>query len=374
MRGPQYSYIDTADSLKELVDRLARVDGFALDTEADSLHHYYNKVCLIQIAFEEENVIVDPLAGVDLKGLLEVVSQRRLILHGADFDLRMLRNTYGFRPQKPIFDTMIAAQLLGIPRYGLAALVKSYFGVTLSKHGQKANWGRRPLKPDQLDYASNDTRYLLPLAEKLNGELKKLGRRGWHDEACAWMVRATAQDAVKDPGHEWRIKGLKSLSRRQLAFVREVWRWREREARRADLPPFKIIGEKHILDVALWAEKHARRSFDGIPGLPRNCTGRRLDFLKKALAKARGMSSAQWPEHRTHSAKKLGKPIRVKELKAECERIARELNMEPSVIASRATLESIARARPHSVEGIMRSGPTMRWQAKLLKPCINRIY
>jgi ribonuclease D len=350
------------------------VEGLAIDTEADSLHHYYNKVCLIQLAFDGENVIVDPLANVDLTGFLEIVSRKGLILHGADFDLRMLRNTYGFRPRGPVFDTAIAAQLLGISRYGLSALVKRYFGVTLSKHGQKSNWARRPLSPDQLEYASNDTRYLVPLAEKLDEELLALGRKAWHEEACARMVVVTGKDAVKEPDREWRIKGLKGLSRRQLAFVREVWRWRESEAKRADLPPFKIVGEKHILEIALWAEAHGRRPFAAIPGLPRNCSGRRLDSLRRALAKARGMPSAQWPDHLASVAKKFSRPTRSKELRHECERLARKLNVEPAVIASRATLESIARAKPSSIEGIMRSGPTMRWQAELLKPCIDKLF
>mgnify|MGYP001077099340 CR=1 FL=1 len=144
----------------------------ALDTEADSLHHYFEKVCLIQLAAGEESAIVDPLCGMDLSALLALLTCKPLILHGADYDLRMMRLTFGFLPEGEVFDTMLAARLLGYEEFGLASLVERFFGVRLSKGGQKSDWSRRPLSESQLRYAGDDTRYLLPLAARLREEMR----------------------------------------------------------------------------------------------------------------------------------------------------------------------------------------------------------
>ncbi|MFW6162445.1 MAG: ribonuclease D, partial [Planctomycetota bacterium] len=134
-----------------------------------------------------------------------------LVFHGADYDLRLMRSSFGFRPGGGVFDTMIAAQLLGHERLGLAALVEHYFGVELSKKGKRSNWSRRPLKPAQLRYASDDVRYLGGLADRLEADLRRLGRLEWHGQSCAAVVEATAQDRHQDARRVWRIKGLRGL-------------------------------------------------------------------------------------------------------------------------------------------------------------------
>ena len=159
-----YSLINNAESLARLTDALLGVRRVGLDTEADSLHHYFEKVCLIQLSFSGTNYIIDPLAGFSLSGFLEVLAQKELVLQGADYDLRMLKRSYEFRPLAPVFDTMLAAQALGYEKIGLAVLVERSCGVLLSKEGQKADWSRRPLSEKLLRYASDDTKYLEAVA------------------------------------------------------------------------------------------------------------------------------------------------------------------------------------------------------------------
>jgi ribonuclease D len=150
-------------------------DRIAVDTEGDSLHCYFEKLCLIQLSVADQDLIVDPLSGIDFRRFTEFLHERTAVFHGCDYDLRMLRRGAGFFPG-PIFDTYLAARLLGIKEVGLASLVKTFFGLDLPKSSQKANWARRPLTPVMLDYAINDTKYLLPLAHRLETQLREINR------------------------------------------------------------------------------------------------------------------------------------------------------------------------------------------------------
>ncbi|MGH7930578.1 MAG: ribonuclease D, partial [Candidatus Binatia bacterium] len=251
-----YVYVRERAAMETLIQRIRTAERVAVDTEADSLHNYFEKVCLIQLSLGGEHYLLDPLAGLDLTGFLEALAEKPLILHGGDYDLRMLRASTGFRPRREVFDTMIAAQLLGIEQIGLAALIERFFDITIGKEGQKSDWSRRPLSEKQQRYAVNDTRYLEHLAERLRDELSERGRVDWHLKSCRAMVESTGRDNSRDPEEAWRIKGTGRLTRRQLAYLRELWRWRDEHARRANLPPFKVFGNQQILDLLQWAESH----------------------------------------------------------------------------------------------------------------------
>jgi ribonuclease D len=368
-----HTYVDTPDGITSLVRCLERVDRLALDTEADSLHHYFEKVCLIQLKLEGRHFLVDPLAGVDLAPFIKALTRKDLVIHGADYDLRIMRATFGFQPRGRVFDTMLAAQLVGFEKVGLAALAEHYFGVALSKQGQKFDWSRRPLTESQLAYANEDTAHLMPLARKLEKKLRELGRLDWHRETCEALIETTSKDRPpRDPDVVWRIKGLRDLSRKQLAYVREIWRWRDKEARKADLPPFKIMGNQRILDLACWAATHGSRSLHRGPRLPRNCTGRRLEALKKTLQKAKELPASRWPEHRKGRTLRITGP-EIEALRAACARKAQSFALAPSLIASRATLETIVRNRPRTLKEIMSCGHLTRWQASLLEPMVKEI-
>jgi ribonuclease D len=199
----EYVYVREPAAMESLVRHIGTAERVALDTEADSLHNYFEKVCLIQLSLEGEHYLVDPLSGLDLSGFSKALAEKPLILHGGDYDLRMLRAAMGFRPRGEVFDTMIAAQLLGIEQIGLAALIERCFDIMMEKEGQKSeqksDWSRRPLSEKQLSYAINDTRFLEQLAEHLIRDLGERGRIDWHKESCRAMVESTGRDRLRDP-------------------------------------------------------------------------------------------------------------------------------------------------------------------------------
>src|ERR1700719_3821082 len=168
--------------LSELLSKINSETRVALDTEADSLHCYREKLCLLQVSVPPGDFVVDPLEKIDLAPLRQALADKEIVLHGADFDLRLLRRSLHFVPRQ-VFDTVIAARLVGIREFSLAALVKRFYDVDLAKGSQKANWARRPLPAQMVAYAINDTHYLLGLAAKLEDELNRRGRMGWVRES-----------------------------------------------------------------------------------------------------------------------------------------------------------------------------------------------
>jgi ribonuclease D len=371
----EYIYVREPAAIEPLLRMIGAAEKVALDTEADSLHNYFEKVCLIQLSLGGEHYVVDPLSGVDVTGLSEALADKPLILHGADYDLRMLRTATGFRPRGEVFDTMIAAQLLGIEQIGLAALIERYFDIAIAKEGQKSDWSLRPLSKKQLSYAINDTRFLAPLAEILARELSERGRLEWHEESCRAMVESTGSDRSRDPGEAWRIKGSASLTPRQLAYLRELWRWRDEHARRANRPPFHIFGNRQMVDLVQWLDSHPAAPLREGPKLPRNIRGALLRSLEEAIARAARMAPAEWPERITFERPDR-LPAYVLEqtsaLRAECASIANELKIAPATLAPKAAIEAIARSRPRTVDEIIESGDLLRWQARLIEGAVEK--
>jgi ribonuclease D len=189
--------IDHENKLGALLSEFRVADWVAIDTEVDSLHAYPEKLCVLQISSAGRYELIDPLAGLNLDPLWPILRKHELILHGADYDLRLLRRTFGFVPHK-VFDTMIAARLLGYKEFSLISLVSAKLGVTLEKGPQKMNWARRPLTERMERYARNDTRYLKPVAEILRAELKARGRLNWLNETCAQLIRETSREKKPD--------------------------------------------------------------------------------------------------------------------------------------------------------------------------------
>ena len=368
-----YVYVREPAVLERLLRRLRAAKSVALDTEADSLHNYAEKVCLIQLTVGDWHFVVDPLSELDLTAFVEVLADKPLILHGADYDLRLLRAWKGFRPRGEVFDTMIAAQLLGIEQIGLASLVEQLLDVALLKDSQKSDWSRRPLSETQLRYAVNDTRYLEALAERLHGELRQWERVAWHRESCRAMVEATGQDRVRDPEDIWRIKGAGRLSRRQLAYLREIWGWRDTLARHVNRPTFKVLQNRKILELVEWADAHPGLPPDQGPKLPRDIVGSRRRALGHALDRAAAMAESEWPALR-RAARPDVLPFNDGELdalRAECARIATELEIAPWTLAPKAALENIARTRPRSADEIMACSGLLRWQAELVHGAVH---
>jgi ribonuclease D len=361
--------------MESLIRHIGSAQRIALDTEADSLHNYFEKVCLIQLSIEGQHYLVDPLSDLDLSVFTEALAEKPLILHGGDYDLRMLRVSLGFRPRRKVFDTMIAAQLLGIEQISLAALIERYFGVMIAKEGQKSDWSRRPLSEKQLRYAISDTRFLEPLAERLGRELSERERMDWHKESCQAMVESTGHDRLRDPEQAWRIKGSGRLTSRQLAYLRELWHWREQHARRANVPSFKVFGNQQLLELVQWLDSHPTVPLDQEPKLLGNIRAARVRTLEEAIARVTGMDPAQWPERKRHERPDVPTADvaeRIDALRVECARIAKDLGILAATLAPRAALEAIALSRPRTVDEIMESGGLLRWQANLIHGAVEK--
>lgn len=324
----------------------------ALDTEADSLHCYFEKLCLIQVSTASEHELVDPLAGVPMQPFLDTLDDKRVIFHGADYDLRLLRRNNRFEPRE-VFDTMIAARLCGLDQLGLAALVEKYFGVTLCKASQKANWAIRPLPDQMVEYAMNDTRYLLEIAARLEEELRRLERWHWSTESIDRMVAASRDVRERDEDSVWRISGSSKLSPRAQSILRVLWFWRDTEARSWNRPPFHVVGNEDLLKVS---ERAAESQAFSIPRM----TNRRRRSFEVALALALNIPEPEWPKmERKRGRRRSNDELRrFDELKAVRDRAATALSLDPSIIAPRGALEAV------SVD--INSSALMNWQRELV--------
>ena len=359
--------IANAAQLRELLPQLESADRVALDTEADSLHCYKEKLCLLQIStpsgkgwigFSEDDAqvnapsaprlttrsdkafhrdfIVDPLADLDLNPLTSALAEKEIVLHGADYDLRLLRRNLNFVPQR-IFDTVIAARLIGIHEFSLAALVQRYFEIELAKGSQKANWAQRPLPARMAEYAVNDTRYLLPMAERLETELNSRNRMEWFRQSCQRALELAAIDRERDLDEAWRISGAGALRGRASAVLRELWNWREREAEAADRPPFHILQNRELLH-------SAERFAAGESPDYKYFSDRRRRAFREAAERGMQLPETDWPVRPRRSGMRATAEVvkQIEQLRGHRDHAAKELHIESSFIAPRATLEAIA--------------------------------
>jgi ribonuclease D len=341
--------------LKELLVGLDGIDRIAVDTEADSLHCYYEKLCLIQLSFGGNDYLIDPLSGLDLRPLAETLAKKEIVLQGADFDLRLLRRSINFVGTR-IFDTVIAARLLGLRAFSLSALVERFFGVTLPKGSQKANWAQRPLPDHMAEYALNDTHYLLPLAEQLESDLRERGRLEWFRQSCQRALEQTFVQRVRDEDEAWRISGSGKIDRQSAAILRELWHWREKEAQAVDRPAFHIL-QNHLLLQA--AEAFAAGE---APDFRHFSDRRRRGFLA-AGERGLGLPESAWPgrrpRRRGRSAPQVEKAA--EELRRRRDAVADEQGLEPSFIAPRGALDAVAADQSQSTTLLA------PWQRNLLE-------
>src|SRR6266403_1030097 len=339
----QSSLIATDARLTELVKNIDVADRVALDTEADSLHSYREKLCLLQISVPAavsargyNDFIVDPLAGLDLEPLRQALEPREIVLHGADYDLRMLQRGLNFTAHT-IFDTLIAARLLGIREFSLAALVKRYFGLELPKGSQKANWAKRPLPARMAEYAINDVHYLLALAEKLEAELDACERRDWLCQSCRRAIEQAAVARARKQDEFWRVRGSGSIHGRPAAVLRELWQWREQEAEMADRPPFHILQNENLLNAAVSVASGSVPDY-------KHFSPRRRQAFREAARLGLAVPESDWPVlSRRFGTRPTAEMVRrTEELRQRRDKSAKELGMESSFIAPRGTLEAIA--------------------------------
>ena len=368
-KSASHDVIASEQRLADLIRQIQAADRVALDTEADSLHSYREKLCLLQISTPSavilsnvegsrgtaSNValpdsspslgmtvqsvcdfIVDPLSDLDLEPLRQALEPREIVLHAADYDLRMLRRGLNFTASR-IFDTLIAVRLLGIREFSLGALVKRFFGVELHKHSQKADWALRPLPQRMLKYAVDDVHYLLPLAAKLEEELERVHRRGWFQQSCGRAIELAATERERIQDELWRIAGAGALDPRTGAVLRALWQWRETEAELADRPPFHILQNHGLL-------KAAESFISGHVPDYKHFSARRRQTFREAAKIALQSPQSEWPVMRRRSGSRPTEEMRRRadQLRERRDKAAAQLGLEPSFIASRGALEAIA--------------------------------
>lgn len=350
-------YIATPEALAALLSRIPSGPGVrcAIDTEADSLHSYKEKLCLIQLACGKEKVIIDPLSIPDLSPLVQWLTEVEIWMHGADFDMTLMKRTFGVVPER-IFDTQNAARLCGEKQFGLAHLVESGFGVTLSKQSQRADWGKRPLSDKMIEYALNDVHYILELADRFVAKLRTLGREEWFLETCRDARDTVLERPAANPDEQWRISGCGKLRPCGLNYLRALWQWRDGEAERLDRPSFKVTGN---VDLLAWAETLENGGTADLHGRFPPPFHRRFH---KAVRDARETPQSEWPQRparlRYERDPEAEKQFEI--LKEKRDRLGRELDIDPSLIGSRASLEAIC-FQPDRVGELF-----LNWQRQLL--------
>ena len=366
MQDEKYILVNSEESLANLLADLDLYDMAAVDTEADSMYHYSARLCLIQITIGEHHYIVDPLCGVDLAPLFKARAMQTLIFHGADYDLRLLWQTYQFSP-KNIFDTMLAARFLGEEHLGLADLVREYFGEELKKENQRADWTIRPLSLDMCEYAIHDTFYLHELCAILVEKLQAAGRLGWLSEQCQALIEHSRHPAPpkKDP---WRITGSSLYSPCALNILKFVWEWREKEAEALDRPPYKVMPAELMLAIVRAQE----RSFPEVdekklPKLPRNFKGDRLDSFLNMLKAAVTVPESDWPAKLPKAPPPPVVPHSdlLLALKSWRDEKATELKLDASMIANKAQLIWLAAPGNMPWENRFDEAHLMNWQRQI---------
>lgn len=359
--------VSDAASLEVLAARLRNAPRVAFDTEAASFHRYTDRVYLIQVSSDHETALVDPLALADLSPLGALLADERIeiVLHDADYDLRVLDRDYGFRARR-VFDTRVAAQLLGEPAIGLAALLEKYLGVRLDKKLQRADWSIRPLTPAMIAYAAADTMHLPALRDLLAGKLEAAGRWAWAEEEFAQLedLRWTAPPAQE--GY-LRLKGSGLLPRRSQAVLRAVHQWREQVARTLDRSPFRVMPNEALLALAR-SVPQSPEQLHAVRGFPASLAKRYGDQLLAAVERglATPLDALAMPERRPRQRPDAAQEARFERLKQLRNRRAQEVGLEPGVICPNGALQAIARAAPTRGEELLGIGELRRWQVEAM--------
>ncbi|MDD5656815.1 MAG: HRDC domain-containing protein [Elusimicrobia bacterium] len=333
--------VTAREHLEEVVEELAREPRLAFDTESNGFYAYQEKVCLLQISSAREDFIVDPIAIRDLSALGRLMANPAIekVFHAGEYDVLCLKRDYGFQFEN-LFDTMIAGRILGVKELGLAAAIARHFGVTLSKKLQRADWGLRPLTQAQLRYAQMDTHYLLRLSDILKAQLRAKGRDDDAREACLQLAKIEPVIRGFDPDGFWRLRGRNRLSGRQLACLRELYLWRERQGRDADRATFRIMSEDLLvrLAAAMPADDKSLAAVRGMtPYLLRRFGSPLLHAVKRGAAAEPPREPARAVVRRGGKERRLFERLRLWR-KAQAEREG----VEPVVVLDSEAIRAIA--------------------------------
>ena len=375
--SPTATYLDTDETVEKWLSSIRRSAILALDTEGASFHRFIDRIYLLQLSTRDLHAIIDPLPikSPDTLGAIVEDPAIEIVFHDADYDLRLLHQDYGWQIRN-VFDTRIAAQLLGIKAFGLAALLERSFGMKLDKKHQRADWSMRPLPADMLDYAAQDTMHLLGLRDILHDELEKKGRLAWAKEEFLRLEDTRWADDDKSQAF-LKIKGTRDLSRRELALFRELVQWRDAAALKLDRATFRVVSNEVLFEAARTAPT-AKSELGKIKGMPRGILERSGEELLEAIVRGQAVPEGELPKF-PKSARWDRDPDfdhKVGALKAVRDDAATRLELDPGVLCSRERMEVVARQLPAEPSAIEEIPDFRKWQVaelgegfvKALKP------
>ena len=360
-------YLDTSSAVDAFLTSIANAPILALDTEGASFHRFVDRIYLLQLSTRDHTAIIDPIP-IGTPARLGTLLEHRdveVVFHDADYDLRLLQQDYRWHVRN-IFDTRIAAQLLGVRAFGLAALLERYFGVKLDKKHQRADWSMRPLPQGMLDYAAQDTIHLLELRDRLKHDLEHAGRWDWAREEFA-LLEGTKWGDDDSANAFLRIKGARDLTRRELAVLRELVPWRDAIARQLDRATFRVVGNEQLLDIAR-QQPATRETLAAIKGMPRALLEARGNELLDAVKRGLAVSDADLPRF-PKAARWDRDPdfdVRVSALKTVRDEAATRLDLDPGVLCARDRLEAVARKNPKNRGELETIVELRQWQRAVL--------
>jgi ribonuclease D len=367
------TYVDKQGIFDQFINVLRRQKRFGIDLEADSLHHYQEKICLIQIAFPGKIYLVDTLADINLGPLARILTDSRIekTLHGADYDGRLIMSHLGVRLRNA-FDTMLAAQILGKSQVGLAPLLTEYFKVTVDKKHQRADWSRRPLAPSMLEYAGMDAEYLLSLRDILARELEEAGRVTWALEEFE-LLEAGLEILPGRSQEVYRIKGDRELDPSQAAVLQALLRWREGVAKRKDIPPFKIIPNEMLIKLAQSGNEEVDAAMAAI--LTQRLRALYGPEIQKALNRGRSAAPLELPSKPGGESRRMNRSAekRLARLKEWRNHFSHDLSLDPGVMLPNAVMEAVAIANPRDLAELIGTGLLKRWQLQLFGEALLQI-
>jgi ribonuclease D len=349
LKNTELVWIDQPQKLREVVDELSAQDILAVDTESNSLYAYQEQVCLIQFSTREKDILIDALVLPDLSDLAPIFSSDRIlkVFHAAEYDLICLFRDYGFRFNY-LFDTMIAARTLGYQKIGLSSLLENFFDVQMNKKYQRANWGKRPLKPDMLEYARLDSHYLIPLQKNLRAELDSSGlwKLALEDfQRLTKDIEDTTETSDKD---FWKLHGARDLSPAKAAVLKSLYQFREKQAEAQDRPPFKVISHQALVEIARICPKHTQ-ALSKVSKLNDRLVRRYGNQLIKAVQEGKKAPSIHPPHHKRPADAVLE---RIDALREWRKFKGRNMGVPSDVVLPRDVLNRIAQSNPSNLSDL----------------------
>ena len=362
---PSYRFIRTPAELERFVGRISREKILAVDLEADSMFHYQEKVCLLQMAGNSENVVIDPLEVSDLSPLAPVFKNKAVckVFHGSDYDVRSLYRDFSIEINN-LFDTQLASMFMGERETSLGAVVSNRFGIQLDKRFQKKDWSQRPLPEGMIEYAASDVYHLIPLARMLMDELEQKGRLAWVKEECDYLSEVRPVENGNDPLF-LRFRGAGRLPRRNLAVLEGLLQYRRELAAKKDRPLFKVFSNTALLKIAteMADSPQAMEAARCLSAKQIRIYGKPLSSIVKKTNALDEKDLPTYPRKRRPSVSPKV-PERVKAIKAWRDRLAERMGLDSALLFNKALMTAIAVKKPADIQGLRTVEGIRNWQMK----------